>query len=171
MDQGDNKALIDGLTKAIQAERDGHGFYRMAAASSADTKAKEVFSQLAEEELAHMNFLMEQHDAIIKTGKPSESVQLPKPLDLSGISPIFSENIKTRIQDAHLEMSALSIGIQLEKDAIAFYKSEAEASYNPAVTAFYESLAAWEGEHYHALLRQRDELAEDYNNANRFARF
>ncbi len=34
--------LAEGLLKALQAERDGHSFYNMAATSSQDPKAKEA---------------------------------------------------------------------------------------------------------------------------------
>ena len=42
--------LAEGLLRAIKAERDGHGFYTMAANSSRDPKAQTVFAQLAAEE-------------------------------------------------------------------------------------------------------------------------
>jgi rubrerythrin len=167
----DPTSLADALLKAIRAERDGHSFYGMAANSSKDPKAKEVFAQLAEEELDHMNFLTRHYHSVLETGKPDDSAKLGRRADLSGAWPIFSEGIKTRMDDAHLEMSALSIGIQLELDAESFYRKQASAESDPVAQRFFLELAEWESGHYQALLRQQDELKADYWNAAGFAAF
>jgi rubrerythrin len=159
------------LRHAIKAERDGHSFYRMAADSSKDPKAKEVFGQLAREELDHLEFLTQHYEAALKTGRPSESAALGKRVDLSGSSPIFSSGIKDRLREAHLEMSALSIGIRLELDAMNFYRSHAEDADNPDVRKLYNELAEWEAGHYEALLRQQEALKEDYWSESRFSPF
>jgi rubrerythrin len=166
-----DKRLTDGLLKAIRAERDGQSFYMMAANSSEDPKGREVFAMLAREEHEHMLFLKAHYDSIIKTGKLDSSAKLGKPTELSSMSPIFSESIKSRIQDAHYEMSALSIGIQLEHDAMKFYKAESDAATDPAVKKFFAELADWETGHYRALLAQQDELKQDYWSEGGFSPF
>ena len=163
--------LADGLLRAIKAERDGHGFYTMAASSSQDPKARRIFAQLAAEELDHVHFLTRHYESVLKTGRPDHDARLGPRADLTGMSPIFSEHIKTRIGQAHLEMSALSIGIQLELDAFKFYRSQAEVSDDPLVKEFYLELAEWETSHYQALLKQHEELKEDYWAASGFAPF
>lgn len=163
--------LARGLLEAIKAERDGHSFYSMAANSSADPKAREVFAQLAAEELDHMHFLTRHYESAVKTGEPDRAAKLGQRADMSGGWAIFSAGIKDRIKDAHFEMSALSIGIQLELDAQKFYRSEAEASEDPVAREFYLELAEWESGHYQALLRQQEELKEDYWAASGFAAF
>ncbi len=163
--------LADGLAKAIAAERDGHSFYSMASQSSRDPKAREVFAQLAAEELDHMNFLGRHYDSVLKTGAPDAAARLGKRADLSGSWAIFSEGIRTRIKDAHLEMSALSIGIRLELDAQSFYRAQAEQSEDLVAKKFYLELADWESGHYQALLNQQQELRGDYWTAGGFAAF
>ncbi|MBN2563596.1 MAG: ferritin family protein [Phycisphaerae bacterium] len=167
----DPTRLAGGLLKAIKAERDGHSFYSMAANASADPKAKEVFAQLAAEESDHMRFLTQHYESVLKTGKPDQAAKLGPRTDLSGLSPIFSDGIKARIKDAHYEMSALSIGLQLEADAMAFYQAEAEAANDPYVRRFYAELAGWEAGHYRALLQQQEELKEEYWSNSGFAPF
>jgi rubrerythrin len=169
--QDSKKKVVDGLIEAIKAERHGHSFFQMAAASSNDPKAKEVFTRLAAEELDHMHFLMKQHESILKTGRPDGSVKLGARGDLSGASPIFSEGIKARIKDAHYEMTALSVGIQLERDAVKFYLEQAAAIDEADIKDFYLELAEWESGHYQALLRQQEELKEDYWSAGGFSPF
>lgn len=164
-------ALAEGLLRAMKAERYGHSFYLMAANSTDDPKGKQVFQQLAREELDHMRFLRLHYDSILKTGKPSESAQLGTQADLSGRSPIFSENLKARIKDAAFEMTSLSIGVQLELDSMNYYRSQAESASDPQVKEFYSELAEWESGHYQALLRQQEELKEDYWSASGFEPF
>jgi rubrerythrin len=161
----------EALLKAMKAEREGYGFYMMAAQSSSDEKGKKIFETLAAEELDHMHFLKGQHDAIVKTGKPDPNLKLGTPLDLAGSFPIFSDAIKSRLKGAHIEMSALAIGIQLELDAMTFYKTQAQAAVDPAIKKFFETLADWESGHYHALLRQETALKEDYWSESGFAPF
>jgi len=163
--------LTEALIQAIKAERDGHSFYTMAAKGTDDPKGKEIFETLALEELDHMNFLRAQYDSIIKTGQPDTKVKLGPKADLDNISPIFSKNIKGRISEAHIEMSALSIGIQLELEATKFYQTHADAAADPAIKAFFTELAQWENGHYHALLSQQEEFKADYWSDGGFAPF
>lgn len=163
--------ILDGLKKAIEAEGDGYNFYSMAAMNTQDDKGREVFQMLAREELDHVRFLKNQYNAILRTGLPDEKIKLPKRGTLLGPSPIFSENLRARIKDAHMEMSALSIGIQLELNAINFYKQEAEAAENESVTNFYNELVEWEQGHYQALLTQQESLKNDYWSAGGFSPF
>lgn len=160
-----NKAkdrIIEGLKQAMQAESDGYHFYKMAANSTEDPEGKEVFESLAADELEHLRFLKTQYKSILETGKPDKNTKLEKPATLSGESPIFSEQFKSRLKKAHYEMSALSIGAQLELSSIKFYKSQAEAVGDPTIRSFYSELAEWETTHYRRLIRQQKELKEDY---------
>lgn len=165
------KRIAEGLLKAIQLEVDGQHFYRMAVKSTTDAKGREVFERLAEEEQEHLSFLRTQYKSILETGAPNKEVKLGSPADLSGTSPVFSDQIQTRLREAHYEMSALSIGIQLELSAIKFYRAEAEAVTDPTVRSFYTELAEWESGHYNALLRQQEMLKEDYWHAGGFYPF
>ena len=165
------KRMTEGIAKAIQAEADGYHFYMMAARTTSDLKGREVFETLAKEELDHQRFLQIQYKALMETGKPDESAHLGNRADLSGLSPIFSEQIQARVREAHYEMSALSIGIQLELNSIQFYRSESVVASDPIVRAFYSDLVDWEAGHYHALLRQQEALKESYWSASGFAPF
>ena len=163
--------LKKALIKAMQAERYGYSFYMMAARSTDDAKGRGIFETLAAEELDHMHFLNDQYKAIVATGKADSSIKLGDRRDLSGISPIFSDNLKLRIRDAHYEMSALAIGIQLELDAMNFYKAQAAEVTDPEIAKFFTELAEWETGHYNALLRQQESLKDDYWSQAGFAPF
>lgn len=171
MDEKSLERIKEGLFKAIKAENEGFNFYTMAANSTEDPKGAHTFKKLAGDELTHLEFLKQQYASFIETGRPSEKIMLGPPTEYTGFSPIFSENFRERIDDAHQEMSALSIGIQLELNAVRFYKVEAEAVSDVIVKKFYTQLSEWESGHYHALLKQYDSLKEDYWHAAGFAPF
>jgi rubrerythrin len=161
------KALFD----AIKAESDGYSFYKMAALSARDEKGRQMFEQLADEELDHKRYLTAQYKSVRETGKVDGKVKLGKRADLSGASPIFSDQIKARLQDAQFEMSALSIGIQLEQGSMGYYREQAEKAADPQVRELFEELAAWERGHYDALLRQQEALKDDFWHGGGFSPF
>ncbi len=163
--------VTDGLKQAMKAEREGQYFYLMAAGSTDDPKGREVFTRLAEEEADHFNYLKRQLESVTKTGRLDGSIRVGAPPDLDGGSPIFSDALKARIKDAHYEMTALSVAIQLELDASKFYKAQANQLDDPAAKTFYLELAEWEAAHYRALLAQSENLKEDYWQQGGFSPF
>lgn len=163
--------ITEGLKKAIQFEGDGYNFYRMAASGTTDEKGREVFDMLAREEAEHAKFLRLQYDSFIKTGKADPDAKLPGHARNTEAHPIFSEKIRARISEAHIEMSALAIGIQLELNSIKFYQEQEQASNDPNVQAFFRELVEWEQGHYDLLSRQQSSLKEDYWSAGGFAPF
>jgi rubrerythrin len=157
-----SQRMSEGIGQAIKAEVDGYHFYTMAARSTEDEQGRSVLLALAQDELEHVRFLKAQHAALLASGKPDEQIRLGPRAELKGTSPIFSAALLARAGEAHLEMSALSIGIQLELGAVEFYAGQAKAATHPTVRAFFEELADWERGHYQALLRQQEAMKDDY---------
>ncbi len=158
----DTGTLKDGLRRAAMAELEGHNFYMMASVTTRDAKGKEIFEQLAREEMDHFNFLKAHYDSVVKTGNLSDDAQLGARGAFDGAWPIFSRELKNRAGEAHYEMTALSVGIQLEHDAMLFYQQHAEKLDEPAAKKLFNDLSAWEQGHYHALLRQQESLKHQY---------
>ncbi len=165
------KELAEGLKRAFLAEVEGEHFYRMAAATTKDPKGQEVFDLLAAEERQHQAFLRSQYDALVETGALDESVKLGNAKVLDEGSPIFSDALRSRVADAHFEMTALSVGVQLELAAEKYYRAEANKTDIPFMKRFYEELADWEAGHYAALSKQQESLREDYWEASGFSPF
>ena len=157
----ETKRVMHALQQAIQAELEGHHFYRMAASTTQDEQGQEVFLKLADEELDHAQFLKAQLASFAEVGGPTQAVSLGKPLHVAA-SGIFSDALKSRANQAHFEMTALSVGIQLEESAIQFYKKQAEASLDPITRDFFGELASWEMGHYQMLLAEQQELKNEY---------
>ena len=164
----ETEEILAGLKTAIEAELTGHEFYKNAAKTTSDPMGKETFSRMAEEEMGHFNYLRHQYKSVLEKGGYDFSKKLVKKDHTGAKSPIFSDEIKRRIKDSHFEVSALTIGMKLELDAMRHYRSSAERADNEDVKQFYNELADWEQEHYHAFEKQLGMLKEEYFQANNF---
>lgn len=165
-----NDLVLQGLIEAIKAEVEGHNFYMMAAHATQDQHGKQIFERLAKEELEHVGFLRMQYNSFLNTNHPDLNVKLNKS-GFSMNSPIFSDSIKARIHSAHFEMTALSVGIQLELSAVRFYQEQAGKMKDVVAQKFYQELADWESTHYNMLLHQQESLKQSYWQTNEFAPF
>jgi rubrerythrin len=165
--------LLKVVKNAIRVENDGYQFYRLAEEKTKDTKGKEVFASLAKDETNHMEILKRLYQKVKQEEefKFDEVKDMKHILETTSESPIFSEEFKHRLNQSHFEMTALSIGILLEKDSIDFYKKSAEGTDEKEVKMLFNYLADWEGEHLRALVKQQKFLQEDYWSEARFYPF
>ena len=165
------KDLLDALRTAMQGERTGHEFYKVAAATTKDPQGQKVFAQLAAEELAHLEFLRKHYESIADNGELAKGVTLGDANALDLEHPIFSADFKSRIKEAHFEMSALAIAVQLELNSIHLYREQATNAAEVQVQQLFRRLVEWECGHYDALIRQQQELQETYWSAAGFSPF
>lgn len=160
---GKPEELLETLKKAILVERDGHEFYKFAAKSTADEQGKAVLESLAKDEIDHFKMLKSQYDSLAKGQKLKfTKAERRTGLDLSKASPIFSEDFKKRIKEYNFEMSALSVGVLLEKNSVEFYTTSADKIDDLDFKALFIYLADWEKQHLEALIKQQRFLQEDY---------
>jgi rubrerythrin len=167
MDKG-NEETLRALKTAIEAELTGHEFYKNAARSTDDPNGKEAFGRMAAEEMKHFEYLRHQYRAVLEQGGYDFSKSLVREPHEHGVSPIFSEAIRGRIKDSHFEVSALTIGMKLEFDAVKFYESCAQKAEDERARQLYLELADWERGHYEAFEQELEALKEDYFEANQF---
>lgn len=160
--QEDKKRIKEGLRTAMLTESDGHSFYKMAALAVTDEQGKKMLELLADEELRHFQWLKHQREAILERGEFDESFVSPAPDDVKGARSIFSPALRDRLEDAQMEMSVLSIGMQLELNSIKYYEELVKKETLPEAKNFFSTLVDWEKFHYHSLCSHFDELKEDY---------
>lgn len=154
--------LVAALRAAMQGERTGYEFYKMAASNTADPQGKKTFEMLAAEEQSHFDFLRRHYLSLMETGQLSKDARLSKAKDLGEEHPIFSAELKGRIKGAHFEMSALAIAAQLELNGINHYREQAAKAHSPEARKLFQELVEWESGHYEAFIRQQQELQEAY---------
>ena len=159
---------IEGLKIALQTELNGIEFYKIAAEKTEDTKGKQVFRMLADDELKHFNALQKQYSSLIEQHKWL-NLDIGRAALLKGKSPIFSTELMDRVKGRHFEVSALSIGALLESNSIDYYRTMKEQNDDPAAKELYAQLQQWEEAHLTAITRQLDLIKEDYWAEQRFA--
>ena len=164
----ETKEVLQGLKTAIEAELTGHEFYKNAAKNTDDPVGKETFQRMAEEEMEHFNYLRHQYGSVMEEGGYDSAKKLIKKQIKYAENPIFSDDFRTRIKDSHFEVSALTIGMKLELDAMTFYRTCAQKARDEAARQFYTELAEWEKDHYLAFEQQLEILKEEYFRANNF---
>ena len=162
--------LLEGLKEAMIAERSGIEFFTVAAAQTIDPQGREVFENLAREEAEHLVWLRRQYGHLWND-EPLEKLPVVQVTDLEGDHPIFSKELRLRLKTAHFEMTALSVGQQLEQSAIDRYRRLAEEAGYGELRDFYLQLMAWEQSHAGAFSKQAADLREEYWTQNNFAPF
>lgn len=162
--------VADGLGKALRNEADGREFYRMAAKSAGTDGVRQMFEFLREEEERHYELILAQMERMAE-GKPLRPVRPAsgKKAIRKFTGPLFPPGFVARGKRAESEAAALSIGMTLEKRAIAQFSAlRGKVKGDPAAEKLFDGLIAWEREHLEMLTRQYEQLREMYWEGARF---
>lgn len=157
MGVGYNKELQI-IKEAILNEIEGYSFYQLAAEKSSEPDIKNIFLYLAEEEKKHEQYLKGLYKTV-EQGKP-EAVEV-FPYAATASPNIFNPE-KLKKEPGSLIVSALSIGVMMEKSSIDFYKDAAEKTSLEKAKRFYIQLADWENTHLETLSRAYDFAKEEW---------
>ena len=84
---------------------------------------------------------------------------------------IFTDKFREQAKGATFELGALSIGMQLEQNAVSYFSGAAENATDQGVKEFYEFLADWEREHLEALQTLHNSARQDFWSEGGFAPF
>ena len=156
------EAIADVLKKAFQVEVDGFTFYSMAAERTTKPAAQQLFERLARDETEHQAYIRAVMRRYEEHGASSFHFD-PRNPDLAEFSSeIFTESFKEQAQGEVSELGVLSIGVQLESNAVAFFSAAAREASDPQITGFYQFLADWEGMHLRTLQQLYDSIRVDF---------
>ena len=163
-------AVMKGLKQALRTEIDGAEFYRMAAGSARRDAVRQMFRFLMEEEVHHREAIGSMMQRMTE-GKPMKfgrSVAAKKGL-AKFKSPLFTEDLVKAGTRAEGEVAALSIGMTLEKRAIAqFIALRKTVAGDAPAEKVISDLVSWEQDHLDVLTRQYDQMREMYWEEARF---
>jgi len=155
-------AITNVLKKAFQVEVDGFTFYSMAAERTTKPAAQQLFERLARDETEHQAYIRAVMRRYEEHGASSFHFD-PRNPDLAEFSSeIFTESFKEQAQGEVSELGVLSIGVQLESNAVAFFSAAAHEASDPQITGFYQFLADWEGMHLRTLKQLYDSIRVDF---------
>jgi rubrerythrin len=163
-------AIARGMKQALRNEIDGTEFYRMAAESARHEAVREMFRFLMEEEERHRDALVGQMERMAR-GKPFrlERGAASKKGLAKFRSPLYTDDIVKVSRQVEGEIAALSIGMTLEKRAIAqFTALRSKSAGDARAEKIFADLAAWEREHLEVLTLQYDRLREAHWEEARF---
>ncbi len=147
------EAVRETLKKALQVELDGHTFYSMAAEQASKPALQNLFLRLARDEVEHQSYLRNVMRRLEELGAESFYMEPRDPALGEFSSQIFTDDFREQARGVTSAPGVLSIGMQLEKNAVAFFTAAAADSEDPHVMGFFRFLADWEGLHYRILER------------------
>jgi rubrerythrin len=129
---GKEYSVQEALKLAIQGEKDSMDFYRKAASSTKNERAKKVFELLANEEVGHLKSFFEHY----KGGEFGNlDGYMKSPPDTN--NPTYRALLKAIDEDTH-EQQALEIAMKEEKSCIGHYTVLAADIVDPLVKSIFE---------------------------------
>jgi len=157
--------VLEELKKAINTEAEGYSFYLAAADFVEDEKGKELFRQLAKDELEHIKALTFLSVAIEKEGKwvsYEEAVNLSASLGEGDKVSIFPEKeaIHDLLGSKATDIDALNFGMKMEEEAVRHYSKALEESKDKDEISFCTSMVNIEKSHFDLLRWEHDSLAK-----------
>lgn len=159
------------LRQAYQIEVNGYTFYSMAADKAQKPAVQELFDKLARDETEHKAYLREVMRSVGERGAAAFQVDRRAP-DLKPLMDnVFTDKFRAEAEGADFEMGVLSIGMQLESNAITYFSRAAGETSESEVKDFYEFLADWERQHLEALQNLFNAVRQDFWNEGRFSPF
>jgi rubrerythrin len=160
MDQKQLSSAIDAVKTAIMTEMQGYELYKGAAERTKDPEARRMFQLLADEEENHSRMLHEQFKSLMQS---KVFVAPPTVEEGEGFETLVADpKWRKSLRFGNMELSAVSIGSNLEARAIAFYQKCAETTPDPEGRKVFEWLVLWEEDHLKWMRTLEDELKERY---------
>ncbi len=153
-----SQQIKDAIKGAILLEITGRKFFNHAADVTHHERGKKMFRFLAEEEVRHLEIFSKLFSQILegqdwKTHISGHEIQGEAPL---------VEKLKERMkrEEGKGETEALSIGMQLEMDAINFFQKAAEETVDPVAKKIFLEISEEEKFHYDLLQAQHDSVTK-----------
>ena len=168
--QARERAVMNGLRQALRNEIDGAEFYRMAAGAARRDAVRQMFRFLMEEEERHRAAIVDQMQRMTegKGMKFGRAASAKKAL-AKFKSPLLTDDLVKEGRQVEGEVAALSIGMTLEKRAIAqFIVLRKTAAGDARAEKVFSDLVAWEQDHLDVLTRHYDHLREMFWEEARF---
>jgi len=148
----------DALRIAVATERSGLEFYSRAASLATDTRGREVFERLAEDEKHHLSTLERRYAELLATDPTLES--RPTFLFFKGAAQgIFAEGTE-KLRDGVDDLRALLIGIRCERDSHKFFKKYGDRFEDSEGKRIFLEFAEEEREHRDMLIKEYRLLQE-----------
>lgn len=150
------KQVEDAIKEAIKLEINGKNFFTHAAEITHNKLGRKMFQRLADEEVKHLEIFSKLFTSVLKEKDWKKYVRGE---ELKGKSSLIEE-LASRMKKAEgkSDIEALSIGMQLEEQAIEYFQKSAEEVDDPQAREIFLNICEEEKFHYDLLQSQRDSL-------------
>jgi rubrerythrin len=151
-----SKDIENAIRESIKLEINGRKFFDHAAEITHHPRGKKMFLHLAEEEVKHLEIFGKMFSEILGGTDWKKEI---KPEDISGEAPLV-ERLKESIkhEERKGDVEALRMGMELEKEAIAFFQKAAQATDDPVAKKIFLDISKEEEFHYDLLQAQYDSV-------------
>jgi len=155
-----NFELIMAFKTAYEAEKEGMRTYLHFAKETNVAGGKDMFIQLALDEVDHMEMIEKFMEKTLK-GETYTPVEVPAGR-LSKILPDLDDASRQKTEKSSVsDEKAIKVGMEQEEKAKKFYLEEAGKADDSIVKAFFEKLAAVEQKHYDILSAELSFMQKD----------
>ena len=154
--------IVDILRKAYQIEVDGYTFYSMTADQATKPAVQDLFGKLAQDEVQHQAYLRSVLKNYDQQGLGAFNIAIKLPDLRAFADKVFTERFREQAEGAAFEMAALSVGMTLEKNAVAYFSTASQQATDQEVRQFYGFLADWEQQHLDALQGLHEAIRADF---------
>ncbi len=146
---------IKALEIAISTEKNGLKTYLDFSYKTQDISGKNMFIRLAADEFEHMTILEKQRESIQE--KECWLTVKIEPSEIEKLIPeIKAKSAKIKGREGLDQMVALRTALEMEDQAIKFYKEQAQLSTDPKAKEMYQRLVAMEQAHYELIQAEID---------------
>ncbi len=150
------------LAAAIEKEEQGKAFYEKSAATSTNELGRDIFSTLAVQEGVHIRRAKEIYDSL-ERGQGWTEQWKEHQQENEDLQALFRERINKHGKAAQAgsgDLEALGIGLEMEQEALNFYRKELEKAQDPVEKEFIERLIQEEHSHYESLADMKQYLTD-----------
>ncbi len=153
-----SQQIKDAIKGAIVLEINGRKFFNHAADITEHESGKKMFQFLAGEESRHLEIFGKLFSKILGGEGWKDYVGES---DLAGEAPLV-EKLKLRMKErtGKVETEALSIGMQLESEAIKYFNEAAGNTDDPVAKKIFMEISEEEKFHYDLLQAQHDSVTK-----------
>lgn len=138
--------VLHALDIAVEREKGAHDFYSQAAEVTHDTKGKEMFVWLSQQELGHFNNLRRLKEALLESDSEIELGHLSAE-DSKMIESMPKSEVSGKIITITTAIEALQISMQAERASIELYRRMEKSTTDPGAKMMFDELVAEEQAH------------------------
>lgn len=148
--EGVSPQVAQAIKMAIELEKDGHAFFKDAAARTSNKLGKQMFEKLAKDEIEHLETFKNMFDSMSDIG---EWRSILKELKSVPAIPAFAD-VKNKVKATREpdEVEAIREAMEVERKAIDFF-NDAKSKTTDAIAQGIFDRIMQEEEFHHALLQ------------------